>query len=378
MEYGLPHTVILDEGELSALRSTLDDLGVPYADNAPAGGSRKTGIPLLITTPARARAFASGEAGEPLPPNFLHLVVAREGEVVDREALKGVLCDFVVQLPIEPDVLRLLTQRAGYGGPERRRMLRVAIGTMITLHTESGSRQAMLNQLSIGGCGLVVDDPPAEGTRVTVEFPKELTAPRNVSVSGRVLGLRRLMHDDSDARDVSVMFDELELGDRVTLRSLMAGQPIDFRPGPSLAVASGAPAAVERAPRRRRSVVPATPERRGARRRLFNRQVLGGSEGLTRIVIGRDISIGGMRAERSANLKVGDELKLAIYGRGDVSPVMLRAEVMRDDGEEGWFLRFEPLSEAVERDFESLLNSLRPMDLPNETGRVLTEVIETE
>jgi hypothetical protein len=139
----------------------------------------------------------------------------------------------------------------------------------------------------------------------------------------------------------------------------------------------GPPAAALRAPRRRRSVIPASGERRGETRRLFNRQILGGNEGIARILIGRDLSAQGLRVEREAAFTLGDELKLALYGGVGSSPVMLKAVVERDDGELGWYLQFEALTPTVAKDIQKLLDSLVPVDPPEGAGRVLTEVLES-
>ena len=230
MAFECPHAVILDDGELDDVRLMLVELGVPYADVAPAGGEPERAVPLLISTPARARAHVAGEDGCRIPPHYLHIVIWVGDGPVAGEALDDIPCDFVVQRPIEPAVLRLLTQRAGYGGPERRRMLRVAIGAPIGLRVGGQRREALLAQLSVGGCGLVADDPPEEGSSVTIEFPPELTAPRELRLHGRVLSARPAIQADKTRYDVSIAFEAIELSDRVTLRAIMAGQPIDFRP----------------------------------------------------------------------------------------------------------------------------------------------------
>jgi hypothetical protein len=84
-----------------------------------------------------------------------------------------------------------------------------------------------------------------------------------------------------------------------------------------------------------------------------------------------------MRVEREATFALGDELKLAVYGGVGSSPVMLKAVVERDDGEQGWYLRFEALAPAVAKDIGKLLDSLVPIDPPEGAGRVLTEVLES-
>jgi len=378
MTFGLPHTVILDDGELAEIRTMLGEAGIPFVDEIPEGRTPERAIPLLVTTPRRARALTDSVEGAGLPPNYLHLVVSEAEDASTGDLLVGVPCDFVIQRPIDPDVLRLLTQRAGYEGPERRRMLRVAIGAAIELQVDGETCAAQLAQLSIGGCGLVVSEEIDEDALLSIDFPRALTEPRELSLQGHVLSVREIPGSGGKNYDISVTFDPIPLTDRVTLRSVMAGQPIDFRPRPSLRVDPGPPAVAAYSPRRRRSVVPVSGDRRKRPRRIYNRQILGGTEGIARVLIGRDISTRGMRVERGALFELGHEIKLAIYGGMGVSPVLLKAVVERDDGDAGWFLQFAELSEAVESDLTELLESLPPIGTADGAGSILTEVLESE
>jgi hypothetical protein len=72
--------------------------------------------------------------------------------------------------------------------------------------------------------------------------------------------------------------------------------------------------------------------------------VLAAGGGAARILIGRDFSSGGMRVAPDASLIVGDVLKLVVYAIAGRPPLLLRALVLRDDGDDGFVLRFENLS----------------------------------
>ncbi|HEX5064488.1 MAG TPA: PilZ domain-containing protein, partial [Myxococcota bacterium] len=235
-----PHALVLDDGELADVRDALASIGVRWSD-APTDSSGRE-VPLLVTTAARARAL--GEQG-PAPRHHLHLVVTdpKDGPLV------GVPCDFAVQRPVAASVLRLLAERAGYEGPERRRNMRVAIGAPVEIQCGELTREAILAQVSASGCGLVANAPFETGARLAIRVPPDLTAPRRLTLAGRVLGARRTTTADGDTWDVSVSFDPLLLGDRVTLRALMAGQPVDFRPRGDAGLDEAGPTG--RPPRRR-------------------------------------------------------------------------------------------------------------------------------
>ena len=67
-------------------------------------------------------------------------------------------------------------------------------------------------------------------------------------------------------------------------------------------------------------------------------------EDTTRVLIGRDLSPGGMRTDPDPNLELGDELSVALPLRADHVPLVVRARVVRDDAERGLVLQFVDLS----------------------------------
>jgi hypothetical protein len=310
----LPHALVLDDGELPDVRAALTAIGVRFADAVEGDGERE--VPLLVTTAARAKALCETPA---TPRHHLHLVVAGP----DDGSLIGVPCDFAIRRPVAASLLRLLAERAGYEGPERRRALRVAIGAPVLVRVGESSREAILAQVSASGCGLVASHSFETNARLVIGIPSELTAPRSLALPGRVLGARRTTTADGETWDISVAFDTLPLGDRVTLRALMAGQPIDFRPRGHAGVDEAGPTSRPRISLRRRR--------------------LGGARGGSRIVIGRGLSARGMRVERDPLLQDGDEIMLTLHGGSEAEPVTLPAAVRADAGGTHWFLAFSEL-----------------------------------
>ena len=77
-----------------------------------------------------------------------------------------------------------------------------------------------------------------------------------------------------------------------------------------------------------------------------------------RIMLARDLSLGGMRIDRDPQLEVGATLRMALHDPERQSPLELDAEVLRDDGEEGWALTFQRLSSEVETQLEKLIAKL--------------------
>ena len=324
-----PHALLLDDGELGDVRAAFAAIGVRWSDAVEDAPGRE--VPLLVTTAARAKTL--GEQG-PAPRHHLHLVVTdpRDGPLV------GVPCDFAVQRPVAPAVLRLLAERAGYEGPERRRALRVAIGTAVEVQCGDATREAILAQVSANGCGLVASAPFEPGTRLAIRLPHDLTAPRRLVLRGRAIGSRRTTTADGETWDVSVGFDPLPLGDRVTLRALMAGQPVDFRPRGDAGLDEAGPTG--RPPRRRR---------------------LGAAGSGSRVVIARGLSARGLRVERDPVLREGDEVLLTLHGGGDAVPVTLPAAVRADGEGSHWYLAFAELDSDTDAALARLRESVAGM-----------------
>jgi hypothetical protein len=335
-----PQALIVDDGELRDVRDALQSLGIGFAEAAGAEPDPQLEVMLLVTSTARAQRMANGNARR--PRHHLHLVVSDAHE----QAVESVPCDFLMRRPVSKDVLRLLVERARYVGPERRRMTRVALGTPILLRHDGVEQQAILAQISVGGCGLVTSFPLAADASVRLELPRDLTGPRHLSLTGRVISSRDATTADGATFDVSIAFDSLKLSDRVTLRALMAGQPIDFRPHVASSAGSVAP-------------------RRGSRRRP-----VAGRKGVARVVIGRDVSALGMRIELDPHVEPGAPLELAVYGgTGSSQAVRVRGRAERDPMVEAWQVRFEGVDAATARKLEALCAA-------EGSGFVIAEILE--
>ena len=70
------------------------------------------------------------------------------------------------------------------------------------------------------------------------------------------------------------------------------------------------------------------------------------SAGRPRVLLGRDLSSGGMRVENGAGLPPGAELQLALHSHAGEVPLVLRARVLRTEPNGEAALAFEDLSTA--------------------------------
>jgi hypothetical protein len=122
-------------------------------------------------------------------------------------------------------------------------------------------------------------------------------------------------------------------------------------------------------------------ERRGAPRKSFTRRVLAAGAGLSHMLIGCDLSAGGIRVRPEPDLELGDEIKLAVYGRPGQPAIMLKAVVARNEGEDGLVLHFRDVPTSIAARLEQIVAELptlpaeRSAGSPARPGVVVTEIL---
>ncbi len=353
MEAGsLPVIRIADAGELADVRHLIEELGVEWVAEAEAP-TRPTA--LWIGTPGRLMA-----AGGPGPQAGFRIVVTDKMTRTLQSQLERQRPDFLVSRPFHPAALRLLILHSLYVGPERRASARLAISAMVRFRTNVFSHAATLVEISRGGCRLIARSLPAQGESVTLILPQELTENGGLSLAGRVVSADPAGGYEPGEQACSIAFDALDREKSSVLRGMLEHHALGSgslvlrnspreaaasAPGKPRSAAPRKPAAVSAAPK----LTPKAPaadsgERRRATRHAYPRPVLAAGAGAARILIGRDLSSGGMRVAPGANLLIGDALKLVIYGPAGRPPLVIRAVVSRDDGDEGCVLLFENLT----------------------------------
>jgi len=126
-----------------------------------------------------------------------------------------------------------------------------------------------------------------------------------------------------------------------------------------------------------------SPDRRRSHRGSFAAKVPAFGSSALRVLVGRDLSTGGMRVEPNSNISIGDRLHLAIYGTPDDEPLLIWATVERDDGDRGLELTFDELHEVIKTRLERIVVSLPSVESLREgeldaMGTVMSEVLPTE
>jgi hypothetical protein len=149
-------------------------------------------------------------------------------------------------------------------------------------------------------------------------------------------------------------------------------------PSPDPQIADAAPVAVETkgAPTGAPQATAAR-ERRAGPRRALQRHFVAMAEEATRVLIGRDISLGGMRIDPHPTLSIGDELSIAVHLRAREAPMVIHARVERDDGDRGLLLQFHDLTEATAQRLGRIVDVL-PILAVDEAAEADEEVVVSE
>jgi hypothetical protein len=406
---GTPSVWVLDDGELDEVRGILQGLGVEYAylrGEAIPSGFEPPSQGLLIATARRAL----GTTAEGHPPvaaddavrgrQLTRIVVVGEESESLRSMLRSGGFDYLVRQPVHRGALRLLILRALYHGPEQRRIARLPVGYEVSYRIALRRRRASLLDISGRGCQLLMPTELPTGSALRVRVPAAIAGGRAFSLAGRAVRcapsdadwpatefavgvefenltgreracLRRVLNErasgpvseqsvarsraslaERSAELTLAVLDSLRRGLARTRRALFSG---GTRRGRAQAALAGSQAATaERAAD--------AGERRGGRRHRFVDEVFALKAEADRVLIGRDISLGGMRVDPRQGIAVGDCFELALYGPAAEEPLIVNAVVGRDDGEHGLALRFENVDPATAARLERFVATLPPIE----------------
>jgi hypothetical protein len=412
--------LLIDDGELDDVRSLLREIGAETSELR--GGAIPERVPpprdLLVTTSRRARVAEGWPAPMGDPPHPVKIAVVTEDSITARRMLRLMGFDFLVRRPVHPEALRLLLMRCVFRGQERRRHPRSPVGCTVAYRYGLRRGTAILSELSLQGLRLLSTRPLPIGQAMTVRVPGELLGGRSFSLRASVLrsDVRRSRRERREL-DIALCIDPRDREGQRHVEELLwtiaAGPPSlaepveepgaaeSASPNPEVlaplerttAKADASPIsasepepASERARRsQRRKTRPPKRwrERRRSRRTSFEQKVVADSEAATRILVGRDLSSGGMRVDPDPSLEQGQRLQLAIYGWADEAPLMVGASVTRNEGAHGVGLEFDLSEPGLSDRLERLISTLPAVeslsdDEVGSMGTVVSQVISSE
>ncbi len=371
-----PSVLIVDDGELDDIREILAELEVEFALLRGGAIPDKIAPPsrLFVATPRRAllaQHWKKPRAGEPAP---VRVGIVEEDSNTLRAMLRRLGFHLLIRRPVNQYALRLILLRAIYAGEERRHEDRVPIGAPVAYRNGFRRRLGTIAELSAKGGRLLSETPPQAGSRISLQ----LTVPG----SQRTLSLR--------ARVVRASDEPVVDGQHAVAFALEDAEPsadlerilLHYRSGPAQLATEfeGELGELDGEPQLPLAAPSSDAERRKHERFVFRSKVIGLSEEAATVLVGRDLSIGGMRVEAGGqNLEPGLRLRLAVFGAPREEPILVRGEVTRsDDGTYG--LQFVDVGADAASRLEKLVAHLPSVesldhDEAEGLGAVVTRIV---
>jgi hypothetical protein len=285
---------------------------------------------------------------------------------------------YVVRRPVHPDALRLLLMQVLYSGRERRLVTRFPFGAEVRWRSRWRRGSCAMTEISAHGCRLATTERFLLHSRVHLRVPAALAGARPLRLRGRVVRREVVEREGGRRCQIALQFEALSGRAQAHLDALLA----ERSSGPAAMRGGGAREAGSRSERRSGSgfrTLTAEPERpplptdelrqrendrRRRRRCEWHQEVVALDEETARVLhvlIGTDLSPGGLRVEPHPLLRIGDRLKLALYDAGEAEPLLVEARVGRDDGRRGCGLIFENVPDDVGLRLESMVLDLPPV-----------------
>ncbi len=412
-----PSILLVDDGELDDVARTLEVEGLAFTRLRGGTIPQEIAPPaeLLIVTPRRLDRVRRGSPPDAAPGRPIRIVAVQEDSPAMRRRLRRAGLNLLVRLSADREIWRLVITRALYDGSERREDYRVAVGSQVEIdsqvQTTTGSRSTTrLMDLSNRGCRLQTEDAFLEGDPIEFTIPgthaDSAIGEEALTLAGKVRRIAQV--HGSNLRTLAVVFDaKMPEKNRTRLTALInrwASGPAPLQ-AESRALAPSIPPCqlpsipdltlddetdppvpaeseirVEVGNTRPHGADTTGAERRQLQRGRFESPIRAKSHRGPLVLIGRDLSAGGMRIERNSSLQLGDRFQLALHGPGGIEPFIVEAEIVRDDGDDGFALVFDGVGRGVAAELEKLVACLPDVESLDVgeiggMGAVLSEVL---
>ncbi len=419
-----PAVLLVDDGELDEVRTLLEDLAVDFLH------VRGPTIPdeveepakLLVTTASRALTLQLTQSDAPRQKPIRVAFVTGESKT-QRSLLRRAGFEFLVHSPAHPAAVRLLFVRALYRGTEKRGATRRALGCEVNYKTGLRRKKATLLEISESGCRLLMNQCMDRGTRLTLQIPRAVTHGKTLDLPGRVIRvIRGRRYSELKEFSVAIRFERLGealedrlarfLEDHASGPSALPEETSNTQPRitlqtptiPDLIKVDIETLEPMPPPESDEGMEPLEPleegedpglpgpeeppleetsqddeNRREHQRVAYDQEVIAMSREATRVLLGQDISQNGMRVEPNENLRIGEYLRLGIYGKAGQDPLLVEAIVVRNDGASGIALHFVWMEPSAPERLEGLianLPSIESLQYDKTQPIVLSEIVE--
>ena len=319
---------------------------------------------------------------------------------------------YLLRSHIHPEALRLLLRYAVYAERDRRGRVRHPVGCEVSWRAGWKRNRGRLLDISRAGCCLLVENSPQVGANIAIKIPAETVGGKALKLRGKVLrSTPNAAHSGNERTALGVILDDItpaaqkilvDLCDRWSESPPMLSR--SERPRATTpAVETHGEEAVTSKPQAEVSQIradgpseintkdstkaedPTTTESQDSSsveardsssaeaqdsssaeapqstgRGVFEQEVVQIDEEarVVQALLGRDLSVDGIRVVRQLGLAPGNKLRLALFDTSQQEPLILSAEVSRDDGGSGLFLHFVDLSAEITARIENIVAQL--------------------
>jgi hypothetical protein len=364
---------VLDDGDLGRVRRVLRRLRLDFEHwmGCESGEGIERPRDLLITNARCAQAMPVLESGDDESCEPIWVCAHSQDFLPLRERLRALGVHYLIHSRLDAELLRLFFVQLLHRGAERRGRHRLPIDCELRYRLGEAHGRGRLAELSRAGCRLLASEAVAIGAPATLYLPPELSRGRELEVSGRVTHCSAesgRSGDGGEGCSVIVEFSDVDDAASAQLGAILEGRDLGTRITPLAAVP-------ERAKRGMAPVVWTVEEtelvdenrRAHPRREYLSELAAMGADG-SAILFGRDLSLSGLRVGPHPRLSVGSHVSIALYGRSREEPLLIDAEVLREDPGGGFGLRFGPMEPQQQAWLERLLQQLPEVEALGNAG----------
>ena len=354
-----PEATVIDDGELDDVIRVLAELGIkterlsPLDDSFLATWVRPQH--LLVVSAKRALTLALPLRSQ--RRSFVSIAVSDSDSKMVCSRVQRLGYQYVISRPVHPLSMAMLFRQAIFPDQDQRAVPREVLSCFVRWSCGwTLTRPGMLLDLSLAGCQLLVRGNVKKGVRIKLRLPASVTEGRELALTGEVL---RASHGNGETT-LGIVFDEIADSSRERLQTVLS------RPGPYRLMD---------VPLHLRGPSNGTnpsdigydsldTDRRTHYRAEVRREVVAlehRSSQLKYVLVSSDLTVDGMHVEAHPSMLIGEQMDLALYEESDSDPLILSAVAARDDGRNGWWLRFVGVTPEIHDRLVQTLDRFPPV-----------------
>jgi hypothetical protein len=380
--------VLVGGSDLDEIAELIRDLGVETIRCGPYD-------PQLAALDDASLLVVSGEIAmsDPIPVDTDLLVgIAVCGDISEtmRSQIRQQGFRYLLRSQIHPEALRLLLRYAIYAERNRRGWVRHPVGCEVSWRAGWKRNRGRLLDISRAGCCLLVENSPKVGAHIAIKIPAETVGGKALKLRGKVLrSTPNAAHSGCERTALGVILDGITPAAQKILVDLcerwsesppmlsrseqqQAATPVVETHDEGVLTSKSQTEASQthaEGPSETEAEDPTTTElqdsssaalQQSTCRGVFEREIVQIDEEarVVQALLGRDLSLEGIRVVRQLGLVPGNKLRLALFDTSQQEPLILSAEVSKDEGGSGLFLHFVDLSPEMAARVEEIVAQL--------------------